>query len=57
MEINENKSKIMAFCGKYPMPSKICVTDNNKLLERVNTFNYLGYKISFIEELDIPEKN
>ena len=32
----------------------ICI--NNKLLERVNAFNYLGYKLSFIEELDIPEK-
>ena len=39
---------------KISHPSKICI--NNKLLERVNAFNYLGYKLSFIEEIDIPEK-
>ena len=55
MEINEDKSKIMAFCGKYPIPSKICI--NNKLSERANAFNYFGYKLSFIEEIDIPEKS
>jgi hypothetical protein len=28
------KTKIMAFCGKESVPSKICL--NNKILERVN---------------------
>ena len=54
MEINEDELKIMAFCGNYPIRIKICI--NNKLLERVNAFNYLGYKLSFIEEREIPEK-
>ena len=36
-------------------PSKICI--NNKLSERANAFNYFGYKLSFIEEIDTPEKN
>ena len=34
MEINTEKTKIMSFCGKYPVPSKICI--NNKIIERVN---------------------
>jgi hypothetical protein len=46
MEISTEKTKIMAFCGKEPVPSKICL--NNKILERVNECNYvqsclLGY--------------
>ena len=54
MEISTEKTKIMAFCGKYPVPSKICV--NNKLLERLNIITYLGYKLSFLDNLDISEK-
>jgi hypothetical protein len=45
---------VMAFCGKEPVPSKICL--NNKILERVNKFNYLGYKLSFVGELNLPGK-
>jgi hypothetical protein len=44
----------MAFCGKEPVPSKICL--NNKILERVNEFNYLGHKLSFMGELDLHGK-
>jgi hypothetical protein len=44
----------MAFCGKEPIPSKICV--NNKVLERVNEFNYLCYKLSLVGELDLQGK-
>ncbi|KAJ4448392.1 hypothetical protein ANN_10408 [Periplaneta americana] len=33
MEINIEKSKIMSFCGKFPVPSKICL--NNKIIERI----------------------
>jgi hypothetical protein len=54
MEISTEKTKIMAFCGKEPVPSKICL--NNKILERVNEFKYLGYKSSFVGELDLPGK-
>jgi hypothetical protein len=43
MEISKEKTIIMAFCGKEPIPSKICL--NNKILERVYEFNYLGYKL------------
>jgi hypothetical protein len=48
MEISTEKTKIMAFCGKEPVPSKICL--NNNILERVNEFKYLGYKSSFVGE-------
>ena len=34
------KTKIMAFCGKYPIWSKIIL--NDQLIEKVSTFNYLG---------------
>jgi hypothetical protein len=44
----------MAFCGKEPVPSKICL--NNKILERVNEFHYLGHKLSFMGELHLPGK-
>jgi hypothetical protein len=54
MEISTEKTKIMAFCGKEPVPSKIRL--NNKILERVNEFKYLGYKLSFVGELDLPGK-
>jgi hypothetical protein len=40
MPISTEKIKIMAFAGKEPVRSKICV--NGKILEQVNTFNYLG---------------
>jgi hypothetical protein len=35
----------MAFRGMEPIRSKICI--NNKILKQQNTFNYLGYKISY----------
>jgi hypothetical protein len=44
----------MAFYGKEPVPSKLCL--NNNILERVNEFNYLGYKLSFVGELDLTGK-
>jgi hypothetical protein len=44
----------MAFLGKDPVRSKICV--NNKMLEQVNTFNYLGCTLSYEGEKDIPSK-
>jgi hypothetical protein len=53
-EISTEKTKIMAFCGTEPVPSKICL--NTKIFERVNEFNCLGYKLSFVGELDLPGK-
>jgi hypothetical protein len=54
MELSIEKSKVMAFCVKEPVPSKICL--NNKTIERTNDFTYLGYKLSFQGETDLPQK-
>jgi hypothetical protein len=54
MSISIEKTKIMAFSGKDPVRSKICI--NNKTLEQVNTFNYLGCTLSYEGEKDMPSK-
>ncbi|KAJ4438091.1 hypothetical protein ANN_14030 [Periplaneta americana] len=40
--------------GKEPVRSKICI--NNKIIEQVKHFSYLGYQISYEEEKDLKEK-
>lgn len=45
----------MSFCGKEPSQSKIYLDD--KILVRVNEFNYLGYNLAFKGESDISKKN
>jgi hypothetical protein len=57
LEINTENTKVMAFKGRKPVRSKICI--NNKILEQVNTFNYLGYYLSYEEEkyLNMKIKN
>jgi hypothetical protein len=54
MSISIGKTKIMAFSGKDPVRSKICI--NNKTLEQVNIFNYLGCTLSYEGEKDMPSK-
>jgi hypothetical protein len=54
MSISIEKTKIMAFSGKDPVRSKICI--NNKTLEQVNIFNYLGCILSYDGEKDMPSK-
>jgi hypothetical protein len=54
LEINIQKTKVMAFKGQEPVRSKVCI--NNKILEQVNTFNYLGYYLSYEEEKDLNMK-
>jgi hypothetical protein len=41
----------MAFKGKYPVRIKIIIED--KTLEQVNHFKYLGHGVTFLEETDI----
>jgi hypothetical protein len=53
MEINTEKTRVMAFRGMEPIRSKICI--NNKTLKQ-NTFNYLGYNISYGGEKDLNIK-
>jgi hypothetical protein len=54
MSMSIEKTKIMAFSGKDPVRSKICI--NNQTLEQVNTFNYLGCILSYEGEKDMPSK-
>ena len=44
----------MAFKGQGPVRIKIEI--DNKIIEKVNLFNYLGYVISYEGELDIDNK-
>jgi hypothetical protein len=44
----------MAFRGMEPIRCKICI--NNKTLKQQNTFNYLGYNISYEGEKDMNIK-
>jgi hypothetical protein len=50
----ELSHEVLAFRGKDPFPSKICL--NNKSIERVNSFSYLGHSISFAHDTDIQTK-
>jgi hypothetical protein len=54
MEINAEKTRVMAFRGMEPIRSKICI--NNKTLKQQNTFNYLGYNTSYEGEKDLNIK-
>lgn len=54
LEISTQKSKVMAFEGKYPIRSKIVLA--NEIIEQVNGFKYLGCWISYEQERDIEYK-
>ena len=45
----------MAFKGRDPVRTKIVI--DNKIIEQVNLFNYLGNMISYEEELDTDNLN
>jgi hypothetical protein len=47
MDISVGKSKVMAFRGKGPVPSKVCL--NSKMTERTNSFTYLVISYHFKE--------
>jgi hypothetical protein len=48
------KTKSMAFRGRDPVRTKIVI--DNKIIEQVNSFNYLGNVISYDKEVDIDNK-
>jgi hypothetical protein len=54
VEINTEKTGVMAFRGMEPIRSKICI--NNKTLKQQNSFNYVGYNISYEGEKDLNIK-
>jgi hypothetical protein len=54
MEISSEKCKKMAFLGQDPVTRKIFV--ENKCLQQVRNFKYLGCEISYENEKDIQQK-
>jgi hypothetical protein len=44
----------MAFKGRDPTRSKIVI--DNRIIEQVNSFNYLGNLIYYVNETDIDNK-
>jgi hypothetical protein len=54
MRISTDKTKVMAFEGKEHTRSKIWVYD--KPTDRVSSFKYLGYNISYEKDVDISTK-
>ena len=54
LTISVQKTKSMAFTGRDPVRAKIVI--DNKIIEVVNSFNYLGNVISYEKYLDIDSK-
>jgi hypothetical protein len=54
LTISVQKTKSMAFRGRDPVRTKIVI--DNKIIEQVNSFNYIGNMISYEKELDIDNK-
>jgi len=48
------KTKSMAFKGRDPVRTEIVI--DNKIIEQVNSFNYLGNMISYEKEKKIDNK-
>jgi len=54
MRISPLRYRVLAFKGQVPTRSKIII--HNTTFEQVNTFTYLGHKISYEEGKDITSK-
>jgi hypothetical protein len=54
MKISTDKTKVMAFCGTDHIRAHIPI--NNKPIEHVSKFKYLGYTLSYMSDYDIKEK-
>ena len=54
LTISVQKTKSMAFKGRDPIRTKIVI--DNKIIEQVKSFKYLGNMISYERELDIDNK-
>ncbi|KAJ4428658.1 hypothetical protein ANN_25651 [Periplaneta americana] len=54
MIISTDKTKVMAFLGSYPIRTKIVL--NNKTIEQVNTFKYLGCNVTCNKSREIDDK-
>jgi hypothetical protein len=51
MELSTTKTKTMAFLGKTPVTSKIFI--GNSIFEKVHSFKYMGYDLSYLEQSDM----
>jgi hypothetical protein len=54
LKISTQKTKIMAFKGKFPVRSKINI--DNCPLEHVRHFNYLGCDVTYAQDEDVNNK-
>lgn len=54
LSISVSKTKVMAFRGKYPIRTKIIIDD--KVIEQVKHFNYLGCDITYEYSNDMKTK-
>jgi hypothetical protein len=54
LTIFAQKTKSIAFKGRDPVRTKIVI--DNKIVEQVYSFNYLGNMISYEKELDVDNK-
>lgn len=53
-KLSWNKNRIIAFCGKHPVCSKIVIENN--ILEQVSPFNYPDCDVSYDYDSDIQGK-
>jgi len=54
LNISVQETKSMVYTGRDPVRTKIVI--DNKIMEQVNMFSYLGNMISYEGELDIDNK-
>lgn len=54
LKISTRKTKVMAHKGKHPVRSKVVI--ENKILEQVSYFDYLGCNVSYDRDKDIENK-
>jgi hypothetical protein len=54
LTVSVQKTKSLAFKERDPIRSRIVI--DNKIIEEVNSFNYLGNLISYENEMDIDNK-
>lgn len=54
MKISLIKTKVMAFIGKEPIRTKIII--NNRCIEQVSHFNYLGSDVGYDKDYDVDNK-
>jgi hypothetical protein len=54
LTISTNKTKTMAFRGRYPIRSKRII--NNKITEQIDTYNYSECSLPYEKGKDVPMK-